>query len=61
VASSGGKLIKNMAKNDLLEENKVICTLFAVNLITEDVYVYACVSVPLSVAVITNQETEAGV
>jgi hypothetical protein len=61
VASSGGKLIKNMVRNDLLEGNKVTCTLFAVNLVTEDVYVFACVSVSLSVAVITNHETEAGV
>jgi len=61
VASSGGKHIKNMVRNDLLEGNKLICTLFAVNLITEDVYVYACVSVSLSVAFITNQETETGV
>jgi len=50
-----------MARNDLSEGNKVICTLFAASLITEDVCVYACVSVSLSVAVITNQETDARV
>jgi ArsR family metal-binding transcriptional regulator len=44
-----------------LERNKVICMLFAVKVIKEDVYVYACVSVSQSVAVINNQETEAGV
>jgi len=43
VSSSGGKLIKNMARNYFSEGKKVICTLFTVNLITEDDYVYACV------------------
>jgi hypothetical protein len=56
-----GKSITYMVRNDLLEGNKVKCTLFAVNIVTEDVCVFACVSVSLSVAVITNQETEAGV